>query len=51
MNSRCRAEATALVYLDNRIIIIISLFNVDKKKKEKSKNTVKIIKFTIYKTT
>ena len=32
------------------VIIIISLFNVDKKKK-KSKNTVKIIKFTIYKTT
>ena len=29
-------------------IIIISLFNVDKKK---SKNAVKIIKFTIYKTT
>ena len=32
------------------IIIIISLFNVDKEKKA-SKNTVKIIKFTIYKTT
>ena len=31
------------------IIIIISLFNVDKEKK--SKNTVKIIEFTIYKTT
>ena len=31
------------------IIIIISLFNVHKKKKVK--NTVKIIKFTIYETT
>ena len=35
MNSRCRVEATALVYLDNKIIIIISLFNVDKKKRKK----------------
>ena len=38
-------------YIRTFIIIIISLFNVDKEKKKKSKNTVKIIKFTIYKTT